>query len=417
MRITYLHQYFNTPDMSGGTRSYEMARRLVAMGHEVNMVTSWREQDGRRAWFETVEAGIKLHWLPVPYSNHMTYGERIRAFFRFAQHSARKTALIQADIVFATSTPLTIALPAVYGARRQKVPMVFEVRDLWPEMPIAMGALKNPLLRRAGRALEKWAYRHSAAILALSPGMKSGVVAAGFYPERVAVIPNSSDNREFAFDEQSAQHFRAARPWLGDKPLLIYAGTFGKVNGVGYTVDLAKALKDRGSNVRVLLVGDGAERDHIIQRAKQVGVFEWNLFVESKMPKNRIPSLFSAATIASSLFVDLPEMRANSANKFFDTLAAGKPIFMNYGGWMHDLVTSNQCGLAMWGKPIKEVAAELDWAMHNREWLAKAGQAARKLAEVFFDRDKLAAQLEQVLIAVKEGRPDQAEQIAPGIYT
>ena len=123
--------------MAGGTRSYEMARRLVAMGHEVNMVTSWREPDGRNDWFTTDEAGIQVHWLPVPYSNHMSYNQRIASFFKFAWGAARKAATLPADVVFATSTPLTISLPGVYAARRQKVPMVFEVRDLWAELPIA----------------------------------------------------------------------------------------------------------------------------------------------------------------------------------------------------------------------------------------------------------------------------------------
>ena len=145
MRITYLHQYFNTPDMSGGTRSYEMARRLVARGHEVNMVTSWRTDDGRKKPFETVEDGIRVQWLPVPYSNAMSYAQRLVAFGRFVVASTRRAAALPSDIVFATSTPLTIALPAVYAARRQRVPMVFEVRDLWPELPIAMGALRNPV--------------------------------------------------------------------------------------------------------------------------------------------------------------------------------------------------------------------------------------------------------------------------------
>ena len=178
MRITYLHQYFNTPEMSGGTRSYEMARRLVAMGHEVNMITSWREDDGRKGWFETAEAGIKVHWLPVPYSNKMGFKERISAFFRFAWGAARKAASLPADVVFATSTPLTIALPGVYAARRQKAPMVFEVRDLWPELPIAIGALKNPFLQFMARQLELFAYRNSKAIVALSPGMRDGVESA-----------------------------------------------------------------------------------------------------------------------------------------------------------------------------------------------------------------------------------------------
>jgi len=417
VRVVYLHQYFNTPSMPGGTRSYEMARRLVAMGHEVNIVTSWREQDGRKGWFQTEEAGIRVHWLPAPYSNYMSYRQRIQAFFDFAWHSARKAAALEVDVVFATSTPLTISLPAVYAAKKQKVPMVFEVRDLWPEMPIAMGALKNKSMRYAARELEKWAYRHSKAVVALSPGMKAGIVSAGFSSKKIAVIPNSSDNVEFAYNPTAEKIFRGSRPWLGDRPLLCYAGTFGKVNGVGYAVSLAKALLDRKSDICILLVGDGAERNLVIQDAKEAGVFEVNLFFEPEMPKSKMPELFSAATMCSSLFIDLPEMRANSANKFFDTLAAGKPAFINYGGWMHDLVTSNHCGLAMWRTPIDAVAAKLDSVMHDPSWLCKAGESSRRLAEEYFDRDKLAAQLEQLLISVLDGKAERAEDIAPGRHT
>lgn len=416
MNITYLHQYFNTPDMPGGTRSYEMARRLVAMGHEVNMITSWREAAGRKDWFETQEAGIKVHWVPVPYSNHMGFSERIRAFLKFAIASARKAASLQADLVFATSTPLTIALPAVYASRRRKVPMVFEVRDLWPEMPIAMGVLSNSLQIKPARALEVWAYRHAEAIVALSPGMKQGVVRTGYPPTRVAVIPNSSDNREFAYNPQASREFRAARPWLGDKPLLIYAGTFGRVNGVGYAVDLAKELLALNSDIRILLVGDGAERELVIQKAYQAGVYERNLFFETKMAKREILAFFSAATITSNLVIDLPEARANSANKFFDSLAAGKPILLNHGGWMHELVEQHCCGIAAWGRPINQVARELDERLHDSAWLERAGAAAKRLAERFFDRDLLAQQLEQVLVAAIGRKPETVEKIAPGVY-
>jgi glycosyltransferase involved in cell wall biosynthesis len=416
MKITYLHQYFNTPDMSGGTRSYEMAQRLVAMGHEVNMITSWREADGRTDWFETNEAGINVHWVPVPYSNYMRSGERMWAFLKFAIASARKAASLQADIVFATSTPLTIALPAVYTSYRRKVPMVFEVRDLWPEMPIAMGVLKNPLQIKVARALEVWAYRHAEAIVALSPGMKQGVVRTDYSPTRVAVIPNSSDNWEFAYNPQASREFRAARPWLGDRPLLIYAGTFGRVNGVSYAVDLAKELLALNSDIRILLVGDGAMQEATIQKSDEAGVYERNLFFETKMAKREIPTLFSAATIASTLFIDLPEMRVNSANKFFDALAAGKPIFLNHGGWMHELVIQHDCGIAAWSRPINEVARELDERLHDLAWLEKAGAAAKRLAERFFDRNLLAQQLEQVLVAAVDRKPETVEKIAPGVY-
>ena len=417
MKIIYLHQYFNTLEMSGGTRSYEMARRMVAAGHEVHMVTSIRESSHQHdGWFTSDEAGIQVHWYPVPYSNHMSYAQRIGAFLSFAKAARKKAVELGGDVIFATSTPLTIALPAVPAARKKKIPMVFEVRDLWPEMPIAMGALNSPVLRFAARKLEHWAYKNASAVVALSPGMKAGVVATGYSAEKVAVIPNSSDNLEFAYDVDAAHDFRAKRQWLGDKPLLVYAGTFGKVNGMGYIVKLAKALQARDSDVRILLVGGGAERESVIQEAEMVGVYQSNLFIEDSLPKKEIPALLSAATMASVLFLDLPEMRPNSANKFFDALASGTPVLLNYGGWMHDLVTAHEFGLPMWQKSVEEVAEILDTKIHDQSWLDKAGHAARKLAEEAFDRDLLAAQLMAVLQAAVDGDPNKAQKIAPGNY-
>lgn len=404
--------------MSGGTRSYEMARRMVAAGHDVHMITSFRENNSNsNGWFLTEEAGIKVHWYPIPYSNHMGFLQRIKAFFAFAFAARKKVDEIESDIIFATSTPLTIAMPAVLAARKKKISMVFEVRDLWPEMPIAVGALKNPLLRFVAQRLEHWAYHNASAVVALSPGMKEGVIRTGYPASNVAVIPNSSDNAEFERNSEDAADFRAKRGWLGDKPLLVYTGTLGPTNGVGYMVSLAEELKKINSDIRILLVGDGAERKKIISEAEKAGVLEENLFIEQKLPKREIPALLSAATMASALFIDLPEMRANSANKFFDALASGTPVILNYGGWMHELVSQHKCGLAMWHKPFSEVAAELDKKMHDDIWLSDAGSAARKLAENFFSRDSLAKQLIDVLEAAAAGSPENAGRIAPGDYS
>jgi glycosyltransferase involved in cell wall biosynthesis len=246
--------------------------------------------------------------------------------------------------------------------------------------------------------------------------MKSGIINTKYKASQVAVIPNSSDNNDFAYNQVEDKKFRSTRAWLGNKPLLIYAGTFGRVNGVAYAVELANFLQSLGSNIRILLVGDGAERGLIIKQAKDTGVYEKNLFIESQMSKRDVGALFSAASMASSLFIDLPEMRVNSANKFFDSLASGKPIFLNYGGWMHDLVNQHQCGISAWGRPIQEVAFELNQKMNDSVWLSEAGKSAKYLAENYFDRDVLANQLEQVLSAVKAGRSELASEIAPGIY-
>jgi len=417
VKIIYLHQYFNTPEMSGGTRSYEMARRMVAAGNEVHMVTSLREEESqRKGWFQTEEAGIKVHWYPVPYSNDMGFVQRIKAFLAFALAARKKTVELDGDIIFATSTPLTIALPAVPAARKKKIPMVFEVRDLWPEMPIAVGALNNPLLRFAAHRLEHWAYHNAAAVVALSPGMKEGVVRTGYPPEQVAVIPNSSDNAEFQHDPEAAARFRADRDWLGDKPLLVYTGTSGPTNGVGYLVGVAKELDVQGSDIRILLVGDGAERLDIARMAEDAGVLNHNFFMERRLPKSEMPALLSAATVASVVFIDLPEMRPNSANKFFDALASGTPVLLNYGGWMHELVRNHGFGLPMWKRAPAEVASELDEKMHDAEWLEQSGRKARSMAENYFDRDLLAGRLIKVLETVVDDRSDEVSVIAPGIY-
>lgn len=417
MKIIYLHQYFKTPDMSGGTRSYEMAKRMVAAGHEVQMITTWTDKTEHSNWFHEKIDGIDVHWYPNAYDNSMSFKKRIESFMKFAHAATKKTASFKdADIIFATSTPLTIAIPAVIASKLLKIPMVFEVRDLWPEIPIAIGALKNPALRLVAKKLEHWAYKNSNAIVALSPGMKQGILKTNYPSNQVAVIPNSSDNFEMMYNDSAAARFRSEREWLNDSPLLVYTGTFGEINGVGYMVSLACELQRLDSNVKILLVGDGAEKTKVIAKAKSAGVFEENLFIEPPMPKKDIPALLSAATMASALFIDLPEMRPNSANKFFDALASSTPVLLNYGGWMHDLVKNYSCGLAMWQQPIGLVAEQLDQKMGDDEWLKEAGLAARRLAEEEFDRDALAAQLMSVLELTIQGKASNIETISPGEY-
>ena len=235
-----------------------MARRLVSAGHEVHMVTSTREGGEKmKGWQLTHESGIHVHWYPVPYCNKMSFRKRIKAFFTFAIVAAIKSASIKADVVFATSTPLTIALPAIYAAKRNKIPMVFEVRDLWPEIPIAIGALKHPFVVWCAKKLEKFAYRNAKCIVALSPGMRDGIVSAGYPEDQISVVPNSSDVELFSVSQDKVLAFRNKYSWLQSRPLVVYCGTIGFINGVGYLADLAKAVFEIDPEVRFVVVGRG----------------------------------------------------------------------------------------------------------------------------------------------------------------
>ncbi|MFW2056736.1 glycosyltransferase family 4 protein [Acinetobacter haemolyticus] len=397
MKIIYLHQYFNTPNMSGGTRSYEMAKRLVAAGHEVHMVTSWVKETEQKDWFYEEIDGIKIHWFPNPYNNKMTFKQRIQAFFRFAYAAMKKVSSVEADVIFATSTPLTIAIPGILGARKQKIPMVFEVRDLWPEVPIAMGVLKKKYQIFLAKKLEKWAYKNSSQIVALSTGMKDGVVKTGFPADKVTVIPNSSDNALFDVDEAAFEQFKKENTWLPKGNVLIYTGTFGMVNDVGVAVQLAKELKSRKSDICIILIGDGLEYDKIYREAQNSGVLNETLFIRKQVPKNEIPFFLKYAAIASSFAIDIPAIQANSANKFFDALAASKPILINYGGWQKDIIEHNQCGIVAWKMTTAQIVDELESLLNDKQKYDTFCRNAKVLALNDFSRDRLAKQLERVL--------------------
>jgi glycosyltransferase involved in cell wall biosynthesis len=402
VRVTYLHQYFATPEGSTGTRSYELARRLVARGHQVTVVTSNAQLpefgDATTTVRTTVE-GIRLVVIPVAYANEMGYRARIGAFLRFALRASVESARVPADVVLASSTPLTIALPGLVARVARRAPMVFEVRDLWPEMPIAVGALRNPVLRAVARGVEWVAYHGAAHVFALSPGMADGVARRGIPRSRITMIPNGCDTGTFDVPAAAGDAVRAEANLAPGAPLVVYAGALGAVNGVEWLADVAAEVRPLAPEVRFLVVGRGAGREALLQRARKRGVLDTTLTVRDPVRKRDMPALLAAATVATSLFRPIPEMEANSANKFFDALAAGRPVAINYGGWHRDLLTETGAGVALPPDPVT-AARELATFLADPMRVRAAGAAARELARTRFDRDALAAQFASVLEAV-----------------
>ena len=178
LRILYLYQYFVARQGHGMTRSYEFARRLIDMGHEVTVITLPGYLPEEYQVFKKITRieieGVPVIILPVSYSNYMSFRRQIFAFVKFAALASWTCMRSPADVIYASSGPLTIAIPATIGKVWQRIPMVFEVRDLWPELPIAIGALKDPLSKSLARSLEWIAYHAANQVVALSPGMVEG---------------------------------------------------------------------------------------------------------------------------------------------------------------------------------------------------------------------------------------------------
>ncbi len=393
VRILYLHQFFLTREGSGGTRSYEFARHLVRAGHEVVMVTAG--SGGTR----TVE-GITVHSVRGGYGDYvkatsMAYPRRIASFFRFAAGAAAAVLSEEApDVVLATSPPLTMALPAIAAARRHRAPLVFEVRDLWPEAPIQMGALTSPAAQRLARAVERTVYSESAHVVALSPGIREGVIGAGVAPKDVTLIPNASDLDLFSptLDPEGLRE----RLGLEGRFVCSYFGTMGEANDLSQVVEAAALLEARGEDsVAFVLQGDGKRRTAVEQEVRRRGLR--NVLLLAAGDKPSAARLAAASDACMTIFKDVPILSTNSPNKLFDTFAAGRPAVVNTPGWQRDLVERHEAGVfARPGDPA-DLAAQVLRLRDDPELAAAYGRNARRLAEGEFDRRLLGERLRSVL--------------------
>ena len=173
MHVAYIHQHFSSRRGSWGTRSYEFSMRLIRAGHRVTLIKGMGsrtgvEHDSDQRIMETDINGIRVVSVAEPYDNTMGFVRRWIAFTRFARTAGEIVCRSNADLVFATSTPLTVGIPGMKSAKRLGVPFVFEVRDLWPELPIAMGIVRNPLIAWYLRRMERRIYQAATRIIALA---------------------------------------------------------------------------------------------------------------------------------------------------------------------------------------------------------------------------------------------------------
>jgi len=400
VKIIYLHQYFNTPAMSGGTRSYELGRRLVSMGHEVRVVTSLRDAQGPSGWRVTQEDGLEVHWLSVPYSNHMGVGGRLKAFLSFAISASLRSARLPGDVVYATSTPLSIALPGFVASGCGRRPMVFEIRDLWPDVPVAVGAVKNPALIWGARILERFAYRSASSVVALAPGMADHVKRAGGTHIATTVIPNGCDIDRFGGSREEARA-RIGREygWVSstERPLLLYAGAIGDVNDIEFVIDCSRELDALGFDFDLAVLGDGRRRPKAVAMAKSNGLLDKKVHFLGNVSKEEVADWYAASVGAFATFIDIPVLFEHAVlNKFFDALAAGRPVFANFSGFVSRVAADHGAGVILARDPTA-AALTLRSILKDSSRLDSMGAAARELAQTTFNRDDHARTLEGVL--------------------
>lgn len=376
--IYYLHQYFKHPSEGGAIRSYHVARGLVSRGWKVKVITAWNNNYLDHTHIE----GVEVIYLPVPYRNQFSFLARIRAFLHYMFYAVY--LLLKAEkksIIFATSTPLTVGLAAVIIKKIKNIPYVFEVRDLWPQAAIDLGFLKNKWFIKLARYCEQVVYRHARCVIALSEPMARSIKKSLSANIPVEVVPNFSDN-DF-FNEVAPLCRRNERH--GGKIVICYLGTVSTSKAPEAILNLIKAGESY-PQFHFIIAGEGGELQPLMQALEKQQLHNYEILPFQN--KYEIRELLMYAHFALVSFVSIEVIEAGSPNKFFDALAAGVPVLLNFGGWLKHLVEAQQLGLCYEKGHEAELLQRIMHLMQDPHDYDAMAQRCKQTALQLFDKNR-----------------------------
>jgi len=404
MKILYFHQYFRTRKGSGGTRSYEFAKYLTSKGHQVTVVyalsdktSSILEGEYKKGLKRGIYEGINLIEFDLFYSNKMSFLKRSFIFLKYSMKSIRLAFKEDYDILFATSTPLTAGIPGIVMKLFRKKKFVFEVRDLWPELPKEMGVIKNKGILALMSMLEWLSYRMADACVGLSPGIVKGIQKRRKRNGRIEMIPNASDTDLFFPQKES----KTIIPGCSESDFVaIFTGAHGIANGLNSVIEVAGKVEKSGMDqIKFVFIGDGMQKPSLIEKVKELELNNC-IFLEP-VSKEYLRRYLNASDIGLMILANIPAFYyGTSPNKFFDYLAAGLPILVNYPGWMSEIIKKNQCGVSVEPENPEKFASVLIELSTNNDLLKEMGSKARKVAEKEFSRSNICSKFEKFLISI-----------------
>jgi len=395
MKILYFYQYFSTPKGSWGTRVYEFTRIWVEQGHDVTVVTGVYSKSDILAskLLETQYIdGVKVKVVNVKIDNKQKAFKRIWTWFEYLFFSSWYALVLPADVVIASSGPITVGIPGLVARYVRKRKFVFEARDIWPQTAIEMGMLKNKHLQRLSYWFEKKCYKASSHVITLSPGMVNDIISR--YPEtQVTSIPNSANIDLFSnissYDINDWHYRKYA----------IYTGNIGIVNNSEWLFNAAMELKKRGrKDIYILLIGDGPLKEVLVNKAEQMKID--NFIVLNLIPKTNLVAYLQNAMASLVPLKFHPILSTSSPNKFFEAIAAGVPVIQNTNGWMRDFLEKHEIGFTIESDDYSSLADILIQIADNEIDISKIRGTAKAIAKKEFDKDFLADKMLRILISM-----------------
>ena len=400
MRILYLHQYFQTREDYGITRSYEVSRHLVRQGHEVTVITGNRSYQsgavvrrGKGRWLnvESID-GIQVISVEVFFSYRRSFVHRAGAFAVYGLLSLWASLRSgPADIVFATSPPLTAGLAGIVVAFLKRARFVFEVRDLWPEVIEELGVVRSRPVLAALDLMARLSYRCACTIVAVTPGIRRWLVERRGLPQaKVELVTQGADLDLF---EGGTRQEARAELGFRDEFIALYAGAMGRANDLSVVVEAAARLP---SEIVFLLIGEGMEKAGLQELAERLGAR--NARFLPGLPRKEVARHLAAADVGLVSLRSLEVFGTALPNKFFDYIAAGLPVVATFPGDLAELVEREGIGVSAGaGDPVRlaGVIADLRADEGRRQTM---GRRARELAEGRFCRAAQCEVFERVLL-------------------
>ena len=357
LKILYISQYF-PPEMGApAARVSELARYWVAAGHDVTVLTGfpnhptgvlhpeYRSRFRRLVWREQVD-GIKVirTWL-IPLPNRKPH-ERMLNYSSFClSASITGTIIGRPDVVIATSPQLLVGICGWWVSRIKNVPLVLEIRDLWPESLAAVGVGNSGSLLHGGLArLAKFLYRACHHLVVVTPAFREHIVREWRVPEqKISVVPNGVETGLFSPSAEGD----SVRAQLGlqGKFVVSYIGTLGMAHDLGTVLDTAAKCAESMPSVAFLLAGEGADKERIISLARERQLR--NVRFLPQQPRNKVPVLIAASDACLVTLRQSDVFKTVIPTKMLEFMSCGKPIILAVEGQARELLRSADAGICI----------------------------------------------------------------------
>ncbi|MEM6344190.1 MAG: glycosyltransferase family 4 protein [Bacteroidota bacterium] len=397
MRLLYLQQLLVLPHCPGNPRCFEFARYWTEAGHEVHFVSStagiplnhpvWRNKQADGSY---LYEGIYIHFFPIEYHHLWSFRRRMQAFYRFYRAVWSQSSHWHGfDRLLAYSAPLSVGELGRRLSQLLEIPFVFEVADVWPDVPIGMGIIPRGPWRSWLHRRTLKIYAEAKAIAAFSEGMKKQILQHGVAPQKIHVIHNGTNLTGVSLRERSSS--------TSEKIRLIYTGTIGIANQLTQLAQAAKILWQEGEeNIEFIIIGSGNDAPNLQSFLAQNPLpnFNW----QPQVSKEEALAALAEADIGLSCFAPFPVLEANSATKFYDYLAAGLPLIINHRGWQATYLAKYQCGLSSAQGDLPALVANIKTLTKDKALRKQMGLNARKLAKAQFDRAVLSQKMLDLVI-------------------